>query len=573
MSHLRRFAKRSMLPEHLAAAIEADVSAPANNGQTIFVVIPAPLPEIETLQALFAPFAPLPRRRSSATPPANSPRPSSPISAPGSPEPQPPKIRILKTRIPIYPPFNITQADYWTRTMWPVVFNPAAPRSTVAPPPQILNRALDSIKPRAGYYLSLARKVAEESKQSGRGRGVGAVIVDPAIEDDLEAQAWEDGTDPNERWMDAVLSVGGDVRYARSEAGAASQADKHPGVAPNPACAKYDADLEGGPDLHALMRATELVARRRREDGDHLAQYGESALPVVASDPQLSNKLSPLESYFLYEISGHTKTTEHDHTIAPPLSLKKRKHEEPNPETSTSFWDVTPEATTPVPVDPWADPKPVIPLVPPKPVNSGPSTVPAGASTATEPVDPWSITTPAIPETTPLPPSSTAPADPSIPAPTTIHANSSPNNSGTSSPPQTSRIRTRSQGGYLCTDLDIYVSHEPCLCCSMGMLLSRFRAVIFPRAGRMPSGGIASEPVVEPTPVNYDYSWGVEGKIEEEPQETEKTDDRLYYGLHWRKELNWRALGFEFVENESAKDDEGAVSGLNGDDENLNFHA
>lgn len=89
----------------------------------------------------------------------------------------------------------------------------------------------------------------------------------------------------------------------------------------------------------------------------------------------------------------------------------------------------------------------------------------------------------------------------------------------------------------------------------------------------MPSGGIASEPVVEPTPVNYDYSWGVEGKIEEEPQETEKTDDRLYYGLHWRKELNWRALGFEFVENESAKDDEGAVSGLNGDDENLNFHA
>ncbi|KAJ5911167.1 uncharacterized protein N7473_000470 [Penicillium subrubescens] len=550
MSHLRRFSKRTMLPEHLAAAIEADGSAPANNGQTIFVVIPPPLPEVETLQALLAPFAPLPRRRSSATPPANSPRPSSPISAPGSPEPQPPKIRN-----------NVASGLQPRRT-------PLHCRT----PPQILNRALDSIKPRAGYYLSLARKVAEESKQSGRGRGVGAVIVDPTIEDEIEIQAWEDCTDPNEHWMDAVLSVGGDVRYARSEAGAASQADKHPGVAPNPACTKYDADIEGGPDLHALMRATELVARRRREDGDHLAQYGDSALPVVASDPQLSNKLSPLESYFLYEISGHTTATEHDHTIAPPLSLKKRKHEEPNPESSTSFWAVTPEATTPVPVDQWADPKPVIPLVPHKPVNGWPSTAPVGASTATEPVDLWNTTTPAVPKTTPLPPSSTAPGAPGIPAPTTAHANSSPSNSGTTSPPQTSRIRTRSQGGYLCTDLDIYVSHEPCLCCSMGMLLSRFRAVIFPRAGRMPSGGIASEPVVKPTPMDYDSGWGAEEKIDEEPKEAAKTEDRLYYGLHWRKELNWRALGFEFVEDDE-KEDEGAVSGLNDDDENLNFHA
>lgn len=85
----------------------------------------------------------------------------------------------------------------------------------------------------------------------------------------------------------------------------------------------------------------------------------------------------------------------------------------------------------------------------------------------------------------------------------------------------------------------------------MGLLLSRFRAVVFPRSGRMVSGGLASEPVVRPVPAEED-----ENENENENENgigAEKTDDdgsveREYYGLHWRKELNWRALGFEFVE-------------------------
>lgn len=524
MGHLRRFAKRTMLPDHLLQEIDANKSAPVNNGQTIFVVIPPPLPDVQSLQALLAPFAPLPRRRSSATPPTNSPPPSSPTSTPGSPEIQPPKIRIFKTQVPIYPPFTAAQGEKWTQTMWPVVFNPAAPRSTVAPPPQILARVQESIKPRAGFYLALARKVAEESKQTGRGRGVGAVIIDPAIEVELEGQAWMDDSDPTERWMDAVLSVGGDVRYARSEAGASSQTDLHPGEVPNPASASYHPDLEGGPDLHALMRATELVARRRREEGDHLAQYDNTLLPVIATDPQLSTKLSPLESYFLYEVCGGPATPEQEHPVAPPLSPKKRKHEEPNPEIAMASLDVNLEATNPV--DPHATPLPAPP----------PST-----------------TAIAIPD-----------ASVSIPVSGVV---SSPPGWGYESPPETSRIRTRSQGGYLCTDLDIYLSHEPCLCCSMGMLLSRFRSVIFPRAGRMQSGGIASEPIVRPTPGDWDSDFGVED------QQDDEKENREYYGLHWRKELNWRALGFEFVETEDAGKDWEVGVAPESDGKNLVFHA
>lgn len=79
----------------------------------------------------------------------------------------------------------------------------------------------------------------------------------------------------------------------------------------------------------------------------------------------------------------------------------------------------------------------------------------------------------------------------------------------------------------------------------MGILLSRFRAVIFPRQGRMKSGGISSEPVIAPIAVHNGDNHQQNGHSHRRP-----TPDRLYYGLHWRKELNWRALGFEFVEDE-----------------------
>ncbi|KAK2755753.1 tRNA-specific adenosine deaminase subunit tad3 [Arachnomyces sp. PD_36] len=82
-----------------------------------------------------------------------------------------------------------------------------------------------------------------------------------------------------------------------------------------------------------------------------------------------------------------------------------------------------------------------------------------------------------------------------------------------------------STGPYLCTSLDIYITHDPCPCCAMGMVLSRFRAVVYIRdESRIGLGGLASTGPA-------DSSGPVAG-----------------YGLHWRRELNWRSLGFEFVE-------------------------
>ncbi|RAH55495.1 tRNA-specific adenosine-34 deaminase subunit Tad3 [Aspergillus piperis CBS 112811] len=378
LSHLRRFAKHNQIPEHLRPILLREGSSPA---QTIFVLISPPLPDIESLQDALSPFAP---------PTPTEGENSSPLT-------------FHTIRIPLQPPLTPVQADAWSKSMWPVVYNPAAPRAMIAPPPHILARARDSIQPKAGRYLALAQRVADEAERSGLGRRVGAVVVDP----DLEAEAAPDNNDNGIHWSDAVVAVAGDGRYSRAAT------DTEAPNPPNHIATTYSPDHEGGPELHALMRAVDLIASKRRED-----RPGSSA----TNRPCLTD----VERYFL----------------------------------SKSDVDTTAAATS----------------------------------------------------------------------------------------TSTSRIRPRSQGGYLCTDLDVYLTHEPCICCSMGLLLSRFRAVLFPRSGRMVSGGLASEPVVGPVPVEEDEDKNEDGKDEHDDGSVE----REYYGLHWRKELNWRALGFEFVEEQGS---------------------
>ncbi|WYZ37526.1 hypothetical protein EsH8_II_001032 [Colletotrichum jinshuiense] len=81
--------------------------------------------------------------------------------------------------------------------------------------------------------------------------------------------------------------------------------------------------------------------------------------------------------------------------------------------------------------------------------------------------------------------------------------------------------------GYLCHGMEMYLTHEPCVQCSMAILHSRMGKVVF--AQRMPlTGGMCSEDRGHGHPELEDCGGG-EG-----------------LGLFWRRELNWSLLAWEW---------------------------
>ncbi|KAF2478737.1 hypothetical protein BDY17DRAFT_328258 [Neohortaea acidophila] len=83
--------------------------------------------------------------------------------------------------------------------------------------------------------------------------------------------------------------------------------------------------------------------------------------------------------------------------------------------------------------------------------------------------------------------------------------------------------------GYLCLRLEVFLTHEPCIMCSMALVHSRVGKVIF--SERMTqTGGLTAEMVSNDTgPVG------------------------LGYGLCWRKELNWQFMCWEYAQQEEEK--------------------
>ncbi|KAI9730547.1 MAG: tRNA-specific adenosine deaminase subunit tad3 [Cirrosporium novae-zelandiae] len=85
---------------------------------------------------------------------------------------------------------------------------------------------------------------------------------------------------------------------------------------------------------------------------------------------------------------------------------------------------------------------------------------------------------------------------------------------------------------YLCLNLDIYLTHEPCVMCAMAILHSRFKAIIFGQR-------VSATGAINPEPTDLQCCGGVI---------TGQRTGGLGYGLFWRQELNWRMLAWEWMD-------------------------
>ena len=107
-------------------------------------------------------------------------------------------------------------------------------------------------------------------------------------------------------------------------------------------------------------------------------------------------------------------------------------------------------------------------------------------------------------------------------------------------------------GGYLCTGLDIYLSHEPCIMCSMAIMHSRFSRIILARRAVGPgTGGMCTENIAGDPKGNGNDA--ITGK----PNHT--TAFTCGYGLFWKSELNWKLLGWEWVDEAEAATNDNTV--------------
>lgn len=94
--------------------------------------------------------------------------------------------------------------------------------------------------------------------------------------------------------------------------------------------------------------------------------------------------------------------------------------------------------------------------------------------------------------------------------------------------------------GYLCHELELYMTHEPCTMCAMAILHSRMGRIVFRQ--RMPlTGGMSSEDR------GHDLC-GADGTCERGP-----CGGGQGLGLHWRKELNWSMLGWEWETDDAER--------------------
>jgi len=134
--------------------------------------------------------------------------------------------------------------------------------------------------------------------------------------------------------------------------------------------------------------------------------------------------------------------------------------------------------------------------------------------------------------------------------------------------------------GYLCLNLEVYVTHEPCVMCSMALLHSRIGRVVFGRrrGGEGGSGGGMMAERGEGRQREDQMMDGekdegrtngeavVEGEIHDGHDRASAIEEKVHlpnYGLFWRDDLNWRFNAWEWRPLSRGNDGDEEQSGTN----------
>lgn len=109
--------------------------------------------------------------------------------------------------------------------------------------------------------------------------------------------------------------------------------------------------------------------------------------------------------------------------------------------------------------------------------------------------------------------------------------------------------------GYLSLELAFYVTHEPCVACSMALLHSRAGRVVFGRrmaktGGMCADGGLVTDSTKPRKMSAGDLRDDAAAKehlvLHGGSENGTERKEGLGYGLFWREELNWRFLAWEW---------------------------
>lgn len=108
---------------------------------------------------------------------------------------------------------------------------------------------------------------------------------------------------------------------------------------------------------------------------------------------------------------------------------------------------------------------------------------------------------------------------------------------------------TLSTNGYLCLELLIFTTHEPCMMCSMALVHSRVGSVIFRRAMKN-TGGLMAERSTRRQCGHTKFqhipnSKAANGRAMNKTGGN-MTEEGLKQGLFWREDLNWRFLSWQW---------------------------